>query len=201
MKYKEMNRKERKKLRQRIGLGVVVALLALGLIGSSMALPLSNLFTDGQSQAPVQPGQEQQQQTAADLEKKVRENPKDTDLLARLADAYLQEDAGEKAVESYEKLLTMQPDNSSARMNLARIYFLMDNYERAVDNLQYEIDNNPSNKEAHYYLGQYLVLGKSDYSGGIQELKKYIEAAKTGTDVVKAKQMLEQWQAELDKNK
>ncbi len=200
MKYKQMSRRDRRKLHQRILFGAVVAVLSLGLLASSLALPFSNLFTGEQAQAPGQTEQAEQQQTAADLEKKVQENPKDPELLAKLADAYLQEGNREKSVQTYEKVLSVKPDDSSSRMNLAWTYFLMGNNDRAVDNLRYEIKNNPSNKEAHYYLGQYLAYGK-DYNGGIQELKKYIELAKTGTNVVKARQMVDELQAQLDKNK
>ncbi|KJS17110.1 MAG: hypothetical protein VR69_06285 [Peptococcaceae bacterium BRH_c4b] len=201
MKYKQMSRRDRRKLHQRILFGAVVAVLSVGLLASSLALPFNNLFTDGQAQAPGQTEQPEQQQTTADLEKKVQENPKDPELLAKLAAAYLQEGNQEKSVQTYEKVLSIKPDDSSSRMNLALTYFLMGNNDRAVASLQYEIKNNPSNKEAHYYLGQVLAYGKNDYIGGIQELKEYIESAKTGTDVVKAKQMVDEWQAQLDKNK
>jgi cytochrome c-type biogenesis protein CcmH/NrfG len=201
MKYKQMSRRDRRKLHQRILFGAVVAVLSVGLLASSLALPFNNLFTDGQDQAPGQTEQQEQQQTTADLEKKVQENPKDPELMAKLAAAYLQEGNQEKSVQTYEKVLSIKPDDSSSRMNLALTCFLMGNNDRAVASLQYEIKNNSSNKEAHYYLGQVLAYGKNDYSGGIQELKKYIESAKPGTAVVKAKQMVDEWQAQLDKNK
>lgn len=201
MKYKLMSRRERKKLHQRILFGAVVAVLSVGLLASSLAMPFNNLFTGEQAQAPAQTEQQARQETAADLEKKVQENPKDPELLSKLAAAYLEEDDREKSVQTYEQVLSIKPDDSGARMNLALTYFLMGNNDPAVENLQYEIKNNPSNKEAHYYLGQVLAYGKNDYIGGIRELKTYVETAKTGTDVVKAKQMMEEWQAQVDKNK
>ncbi len=197
MKYKNMSRREKRKLHQRIVFGALVAVLSVGLIASSLVLPVNNLFSG--NPAPDQEQTAPQQATAAELEKKVKENPKDSALLAELAAAFMQEGNKEKSAQTYEKVLSLKPGDSNVRMNLALTYFLMSNNDKAIEHLQYEIKNNPKNNEAHYYLGQVLAYGKNDFNGGIQELQKFIDLAKTGDDVVKAKQMLEEWQTQAEK--
>ncbi|GBF33477.1 hypothetical protein DCCM_2579 [Desulfocucumis palustris] len=199
MKYSGMSRREKRKFRQRILLGAVAAVLSVGLLASSLALPVSNLFSGDPAASQSQAQTEPEQPAAAELEKKVKENPKDPALLAQLAEAYMREENREKAAENYEKVLSIKPGESSVRMNLALTYFLMDNNDKAIEHLQYEIKNNPGNNEAHYYLGQVLAYGKNDFKGGAQELQKFVDLAKTGENVAKAKQMLEEWQVRTEK--
>lgn len=192
VKYKTGSYRNKRKRQQRIIFGIVAAVLSLGLLLSSMVwtlggdLPADTSAPDG-AQAGVQ------QETLADLEKKVQDNPRDVDALLRLAGTYMQESKQDKAAETYEKALAIEPGNGQIRLDLALTYFLMGQNDKAIENIQQEIKTHPDNKEAHYYLGQVLAYGKNDYQGGIRELEKFIDMAKTGEDVVKAKQMIEEW--------
>jgi hypothetical protein len=42
-----------------------------------------------------------------------------------------------------------------------------------------------------------LAEGKKDYQHGIQQLEKFIELAKEGDEVVKARQTIEEWKQHL----
>ncbi len=189
MGYKEMSRQEKRKLRQRIILGALVFVLAVGLVGSSLAFPLIDLFGGGAEQPATN-----LTMTAADLEKDVKENPQDDTLYVALAKAYLEENNKEKAIEAYEKSLALKPDQSNVRMDLAYTYFLLGQNDQAIEQLQYEIEHTPTNHDAHYVLAQVLAYGKKDYESAIEQLNLYLQQVKTGTKVDTAKQLLEEWQ-------
>lgn len=199
VKYQKVSSGNKRKKQQRIIFGIVAAVLSLGLLLSSMVWTLGgSLPADNSSQTGEQAGEKQE--TVADLEKNVQDNPKDVNAIVRLAGAYMQEGKQDKAVETYEKALAIEPENGQVRLDLALTYFLMGKNDKAIENIQHEIESHPDNKEAHYYLGQVLAYGKNDYQGGIRELEKFIEMAKTGEDVVKAKQMIDEWKALAEKS-
>lgn len=186
----------KRRKQHRIIFGIVAGVLSLGLLLSSMAWTLggdlpADTYNGDQAGAP--------QETLADLEKKVQDNPGDVNALVRLAGAYMQEGKQDNAVKTYEKALAIEPDNGAVRLDLALTYFLMEKNDQAIENIQHEIKSHPENKEAYYYLGQVLAYGKNDYQGGIRELEKYVEMAKTGENVVKAKQMIEEWKSLVGK--
>ncbi|MBE3587329.1 MAG: tetratricopeptide repeat protein [Thermoanaerobacteraceae bacterium] len=184
-----------RKRRQRMVFIVLTVFLSLGLLGTSIGW----LFDRPSSAPPAGTVPPAPDQLIADLESRAKANPNDAAIAAQLARAY--QDAGkiEQAVQAYQKALQLDPSSSEIRVNLALDQFLLGQYDQAADNLKEEISRNPGNALAHYYYGQVLALGKGDYRKGIEELQKYVDLAKDGDDVAKAKQMIQEWQAHLKK--
>ena len=100
----------------------------------------------------------------------------------------------------YAQAVKIEPKNSVYCTQLSLIYLLLGQYGQACKVLEEELVNHPSNKEARYYYAQALALGEKNYSRAIKEMEKYIDLAKTGEDVAKARQMITEWKKILPKN-
>jgi tetratricopeptide (TPR) repeat protein len=110
-----------------------------------------------------------------------------------LAQSYVYAGNPDQSIKTYEQVLALEPNNSEARYDMAIIYYYSSKYDPAVAQLQELLKNDPNNKDAHYLYGIVLGTGKNDYQGGIQELEKFIELAKEGSDVEKARQLINEW--------
>jgi len=169
----------------------VTALIAIGLV-----IPLAGLFTNQQGDSGAQGDntiQQTPQEMLAGLENKAKETPGDTKVLMDLAQAYLYAGNPDQSIKTYEQVLALEPNNSEARYDMAIIYYYSSKYDPAVAQLQELLKSDPNNKDAHYLYGIVLGTGKNDYQGGIQELEKFIELAKEGSDVEKARQLINEW--------
>jgi cytochrome c-type biogenesis protein CcmH/NrfG len=172
---------------------VITVLIAIGLV-----IPLAGLFSNQPDNSGVQGAntvQQTPQERLADLENKAKENPGDASVLMDLAQAYFYAGNPEQATKAYEQVLSLDPNNSEARYDMATIYYYSSKYDLAVAQLQELLKNNPDNQSAHYFYGIVLGTGLKDYQGGITELEKFIELAKEGSDVEKARQNINEWKA------
>lgn len=180
----------RNKLRRAIFIAIT-ALIAIGLV-----IPLASLFQrQPYSDGPQSPGTSQQttQDRLAELEAKALENPGDTEILMELAETYVYTGKPDLAVQTFEQVLAIDPGRSEARYNISFVYFMSGQYDQAEAELQELLRLDPDNKDAHRLYGIVLATGKKDYAAGIQEMEKYIELAKEGPDVEKARQIIEEW--------
>lgn len=192
----KMSRREKRRRQQRIVFGIVVAVLALGLIATSIVWSVggrSNLASSAGASVAQPEKVVSPQEQIAQLEKELQQKPDDVQVMSQLATAYLRAGQRDKGLAMLEKAVQKQPDNADLRLDLALHYFLANQNDKSIAELNRIIEQQPANKTAHFYLGQVLALGKQDYKGGIAELEKYIELAKTGDDVQKARQMIEEW--------
>jgi cytochrome c-type biogenesis protein CcmH/NrfG len=169
---------------------VITVLIAIGLV-----IPLAGLFNQQdfsgvQGNSPVQQTPEER---LADLENRVKESPSDVNLLVELAQTYFYAGKPEQATKTYEQVLELAPGNSEARYDMATIYYYSSKYDLAVAQLQELLKNDPDNKNARYFYGIVLGTGLKDYQNGIKELEKFIEVAKEGPDVEKARQIIDEW--------
>lgn len=181
---------ERRRKRQKIVFIMLAVVLSVGLIGSSAMWVGGDYFSLPEEKKT---GLDNPQETVSSLEAKAKENPGDVQALVGLARAYTDTGRLKEALETYEKAVAQKPDDSSLRLELAFSSFLSNDYNKAITNLEEEIKRHPANKEAYYLYGYVLAEGKKDYQGGIQQLEKFIELAKEGDDVVKARQTIEEW--------
>ncbi len=184
---------EKRKKRQKIVFIVLTVFLSIGLLGSSVVWLGGDYFSPPPESAPVSSPEE----TIGELEARVKENPEDAQALAELARAYFDAGRLSESRQAYEKAVALKPDDGTLRLELAMTCFLLSDYDQAVKNLEEELRRRPENKEARYLYGQVLAVGKKDYRRGIQELEKFIELAKTGDDVARARQMIEEWRKNL----
>lgn len=186
--------RDKRKKRQKMVFIVLTVFLSLGLLGSSVVWLGGNYF----SPPPQNEQVSVQAEAVADLEARVKENPSDPQALTALARAYFNAGRLEEAQQTYEKALAQKPpDDGALRLELAMTSFLRSDYDKATATLEEEIKRHPDHAEAHYLYGQVLAAGKKDYARGIQELEKFIELAKTGDDVARARQMIAEWQKNL----
>jgi cytochrome c-type biogenesis protein CcmH/NrfG len=185
---------DRRRKKQRIVFIILAAFLSVGLIGSSMVWMGGGYFSPPEENKA---GMLAPQETVSSLEAKVKENPGDVQALVELARVYAGSERSKEALETYEKAVALKPDDSSLRLELAWTSFLSDDYDNAITNLEKEIKRRPENKEAYYLYGYVLAEGKKDYQHGIQQLEKFIELAKEGDEVVKARQTIEEWKQHL----
>jgi cytochrome c-type biogenesis protein CcmH/NrfG len=178
------------KIRKGIFLFVTI-LIAIGLV-----IPLAGLFSNQSDYSGVQGddiAQQTPQERLAELENQVQENPGNVNVLLELAQAYFYAGDPDQATKTYEQVLALDAQNSEARYDLATIYYFSSKYDLAIAQLQELLKNEPDNKDARYFYGIVLGTGVKDYQGGIQELEKFIELAKEGPDVEKAKQIIDEW--------
>jgi cytochrome c-type biogenesis protein CcmH/NrfG len=169
----------------------ITALIAIGLV-----IPLAGLFSNQPDGSGAQGGNTTQQtplEMLADLENKAKENPGDAKVLMDLAQAYVYAGNPDQSIKTYEQVLALDPNNSEARYDMAIIYYYSSKYDPAVAQLQELLKNDPGNKKAHYLYGIVLGTGQKDYQGGIKEMEKFIELAKEGSDVEKARQIINEW--------
>ncbi|WP_018086160.1 tetratricopeptide repeat protein [Desulfurispora thermophila] len=196
VKPDKLSRREKRRRQQRIVFGIVVAFLALGLIATSIVWSVggrSNLTSAATANVAQPEKTVSPQEQIARLEKELQQKPDDVQVMSKLATAYLRAGQRDKGLALLEKAVQKQPDNNDLRLDLALHYFLANQNDKSIAELNQIIRRQPDNKTAHFYLGQVLALGKQDYKGGIVELEKYIELAKTGDDVQKARQMIDEW--------
>lgn len=178
---------------QRIIFVTIVALIAIG-----MVIPLAGLVKS-QSDTGGTNAEEAVQKTIAErisaLEASAKDNPNDTEILMELAEAYRYAGKPGQAVTTYEQILSLDPNNSEARVELAYTYFYSQKIDQCIAQLQETIRIAPENKDAHYLYAVILAEIKKDYPGGIREMETFIELAKEGTEVEKARQRINNWKA------
>ncbi|MCL6558191.1 MAG: tetratricopeptide repeat protein [Firmicutes bacterium] len=186
--------------RNKIQRAVFITLTVLISIG--LVIPLVSIFGNKPADKSAgNPSQAKQtlQERLSDLEAGARENPNDVASLSDLAQLYVYSGKPDQAVATYEKVLKADPQNIQTRVKIANIYYETNKFDLAVGQLQEVLKLDPENKEAHYLYGYVLGVGKKDLAGGVQELQKYVDIAKEGIDVIKAKQTIEAWKADLAK--
>ena len=192
----------KRKKQQKIVFVVLTVVLGVGLVASSMFWAFGSRNLNTNSNAAT--AQQQQPEVSidkqiADLEKQVKENPKDSELLAKLAALYWQNGKGQQAVETYQQALELKPGDAKLNKDLASTYYLMGKYDDAINQVQQVIRQVPSDAEAHYLIGQFYAYrgdDKRDVQKGIKELEEFVSLQKEGLDVDKAKQMIQALKAE-----
>ncbi|WP_066634122.1 tetratricopeptide repeat protein [Desulfolucanica intricata] len=195
-----MGFRSKRKKQIKIVFWLIIIALSIGLVGSSVMWALGPQSSKN-TQAEADRQQQQQMDPARlikDLETKVKANPKDTENLEKLADAYEMNNKKEQALETYEKVIALDPENTRVGLILVKKYFLEDKYDQAEERAKNIISVEPDNPQAHYYYGLILGFGKKDYQGGIAELEKFIELAKTGTLVQETKELVKEWKNQID---
>lgn len=185
----------RKKKRQKIIFTILAVVLGVGLVGSSM------IWAFGDNYLPAQTTDVQQntvEQQIATLEAQLKEEPKNTTIMAQLAKLHRDNGDGTKAVENYVKALAIKPGDVELHKELGVTYFLIGNYHQAAVQMQKAIELKPEDAYAHFYAGQIYAFRSDDgrdVAKGISELEEFIRIQKEGPDVEKAKQYIKELQA------
>jgi cytochrome c-type biogenesis protein CcmH/NrfG len=185
-----------RKKQQKIVFIILTIVLGVGLVGSSMfwAFGGSNSITDNSAATETQPEVTAEEQIK-NLEAMLKEDPKNTELMGRLAELYWQNGKARQAVDTYSRALEIKPGDVRLRKDLALTYYLMGEYDKAVSEIEEVLKQNSSDAQAHYYLGQFYAYrsdGGRDVDKGIKELEEFVRLQKEGIDVQKARQMIEE---------
>ena len=184
--FRHLSPRARQKRLQRIVFGVLVAVLSLGLIGSSVVW--SGLGkTQDQAKAPAT-----LEERIKILEGQSKEDPKDKDVLLNLATLYAQEGKVVQAAAAYEQVLTLDPKDISVLQNLALLYYSQGKTDLAEQKLKKAREIEPNNADVNFQLAQ-LLAEKKDYQGAIAAMEKVLGAQKEGPKAEEARKAIEQW--------
>lgn len=189
MFFKSLSPRARQKRLQRIVIGVLVAILSLGLIGSSLVW---TGFGDAQREA----------QTPATLEERIKlleeqskDKPDDKGLLLSLASYYSQAGKVEQARTTYERVVKLDPKDVSARQDLALLYYAQGKTGEAEQELKKALEIEPNNPDANFQYAK-LLADKKEYQTAIVHMEKVLETQKEGPKAEEARKSIENWKAE-----
>ncbi|RPJ41428.1 MAG: hypothetical protein EHM19_11965, partial [Candidatus Latescibacterota bacterium] len=112
----------------------------------------------------------------AEVERLVRENPDDADLLARLGGAYLRVRAPARAQGPLSRAVALRPDDADVRLQLGYARLGAGDTEGAIADIEHYLEKNPNSPAALNQIG-YLFLGRGDAETAIGYFHRYIDAA------------------------
>ncbi|MBO8137135.1 MAG: tetratricopeptide repeat protein [Desulfotomaculum sp.] len=124
--------------------------------------------------------------------------PDNADARLNLASLYFNKKEFSKAEDQIKKVLEKQPGNIDARLNLATIYFYNNKYEQAEEQVKQVLDKEKDNTSAHQLYAYILANGKEDYKTAVEEIEKFIELAKEGPAVDRAKEVRDEWKKKIE---
>ncbi|SHH13852.1 Tetratricopeptide repeat-containing protein [Desulforamulus hydrothermalis Lam5 = DSM 18033] len=191
MFFKHLSPRARQKRLQRIVFGILVAVLSLGLIGSSVVWTGLGSLQKEQA-APNSP-----EERLALLEKQSQKNPQDKELLLTLAAYYRQAGKLKQAAEAYQKAIQLDPKDIAARQELALLYYAQGDLPAAGQALKQALAVQPDNADLLFQYAN-LLAEQKDYAGAIAHMKKFLQINKQeGPRADEARQSVEKWQQEV----
>lgn len=189
MFFKHLSPRARQKRLQRIVFGVLVAVLSLGLIGSSLVWTGFG-GAQKESQAPTT-----LEERIKLLEEHSKDKPNDKGLLLSLASYYSQAGKVEQARRTYEKVIQLDPKDISARQDLALVYYTQGKTNEAEQELKKALEIEPANPDVNFQYAK-LLAAKKDYQAAIAHMEKVLETQKDGPKAEEARKSIESWKAE-----
>ncbi len=176
----------------KIGLFALVAILAFGLVGSSVIGLLNAGSREAAEPDPVS-RQEQVADALVELEQQVAANPEDVTGRLQLAAYYKGMMDFQRAEELFEEVLQIDPENQRARVDLAEMYFILERHDEAVLHLDSLLELNPEHQLGVYLYGIVLGLGKGQYAEASEKLNDYLSLNDSGPEAEHARLLLEEW--------
>ncbi|MDA8229520.1 MAG: hypothetical protein M0T74_17820 [Desulfitobacterium hafniense] len=200
-------RKQQKK-RQRIFAIVVVAAVAITMIGSSFAMLGSSFLSSSTSSAG---GSIQAQKALVErLSQSVEKNPSDGALQLELGNAYydlamstIQTDMAasqpnfKKALEAYQVAVKTKRD-INLLVDMATSAFYAGENDLADKTFKEAITEKPTFLNARFNYGIFLMNAKQDYSGAIEQWKTALGYNPSGADADRLKSLISTAQTKLD---
>lgn len=190
MFFKSLSPRARKKRMQRVVMGVLAAVLALGLIGSSIA------WTGiGGVANQVEPPKTLEERIKF-LEEQAKDKPQDKDVLLSLASYYIEAGKNQQATETYEKVLKLDSKNVSVHQNLSLLYYTQGKTDKALQLLENAQKIEPQNVEVNFQYAK-LLAEKKDYPAAIAAMERVIAVEKEGPRAEEASRSIEAWKVEV----
>jgi|GEM_PF-615277 len=199
MAKKTISRKKKNQTRKIIFI-VITVFISIGLLGTSIAWVLGGLDAEmlkakkGDNRQDIE---QSIQERISVLETHVGSNPDDIASMLDLAVAYASNQQLDEAAETYEAVLEREPKNVEAHLNAGIVYYYVSDFDNAKNHFETIIDVNPDYAEAYWWDAYTLALGFEDYEGGIEKMEAFVKKTGQGTDAVKARQTIEEWQGEI----
>lgn len=185
--FKSLSPRARQKRLQKIVIGILVAVLSIGLIGSSIVW--TGFGDSPQAQFPdTVEGRIQL------YEEQLKDKPNDVNLLMSLAAFYTQAGRTSDAVRSYEQVVRIEPTNVFAHQNLALLYYTQGNLDASEEQLQKALKQEPANPEVNFQYGK-LLAERKKFSQAVVAMEKVIEVEKEGPRAEEARRSIEEWKA------
>jgi Flp pilus assembly protein TadD len=120
------------------------------------------------------------------LEAALAQNPKNTETLLQLGNAYRKANPGQgggQAFETYNKALAVDPKFAVADLRLAKLFESQKNWEFYLKYLNNAVSADPGFTPAYYELFYYYWFLKQDYPQAEAQLNKFIESKQPETDI------------------
>ncbi|HEV2395356.1 MAG TPA: tetratricopeptide repeat protein [Candidatus Sulfotelmatobacter sp.] len=148
-----------------------------------------------QNAAPAMPSAEDMKRMAdkqvAPLLADLQKNPKDADLLAKIARAYMAAQQYQSAQQYYEQSATVKADPENLN-ELAFVYVKLGDVDRGIAALQRAIAIDPKNPAVLFNLGFYEWKGKADPQAAVAAWEALLKADPKNPKRAQIEQMLAQ---------
>ena len=150
---------------------------------STAAAATSTGISDATSSAmggsAAQPTPEQMKKMAdvqaAPLLERLKSNPNDPDLLAKVGNIYYDTQQFPAAVDFYRRALALQPSNASIRTDMATAQWYSGNIEAAVTEFNKALAYEPTNPNALFNLGIVQWQGKMDIDSAVETWQRLLD--------------------------
>ena len=129
--------------------------------------------------AATQPTPEQMKKMgdvqAAPLLERLKSNPNDPDLLAKIGNIYYDTQQFPAAIDFYRRSLALQPSNASIRTDLATAQWYSGNVEAALTEFNKALTYEPANANTLFNLGIVQWQGKMDINGAVATWQRLLD--------------------------
>lgn len=182
-------------------LGIVAGYLLRAPAVASPARSISEISAPLSGPAPEMPSAADMKRMAdkqvapslADLEK----HPKDPDLLAKIAHAYMAAQQFQTAEQYYEKSIAAKP-NVDTLNELAFVYVKLGDLDRGIATLNQALAIEPKNPQVLFNLGYFEWKGKADPKAAIAAWQAFLKADPNSPKKAEVEQMLAQAKKHLN---
>jgi cytochrome c-type biogenesis protein CcmH/NrfG len=119
--------------------------------------------------------QEMANKQAEPLLAKLKNNPKDLEVLTQLGNLYYDAQLYPKAIDYYKKVLAETPKNASVRTDLATALFYIGDFDDAISEFDTALKDDPKNGNALFNRGIAKWQGKMDIEGALADWNKLLK--------------------------
>jgi Flp pilus assembly protein TadD len=109
-------------------------------------------------------------EAADELQRYVRDNPRDADAWANLGNALAALGRHDEALQAFQRAVAINPDNGLSQRNLALQYFQQNDFDHAVVHAREAVRLTPNDAAAHNLLGLALI-GQQKIDEAIAEFR------------------------------
>jgi cytochrome c-type biogenesis protein CcmH/NrfG len=160
-------------------IGVAGGWLFRGSQGPASTAPVENANATQTSSMGAQPTPEQMKKMAdtqaAPLVEKLKSDPNNADLLARIGNIYYDTQLYPTAIDYYERSLKVQPANAGVRTDMATAYWYTGDADTALAEFNKSLSYEPNKPNTLFNLGVVKWQGKMDVNGAVASWEKLLQ--------------------------